>query len=287
MDEKMIYDVGMHTGEDTAYYLHRGFKVIAIEANPELCQQAHVRFTREINEGRLVVLNIAIAREEGSAEFWICDGHTEWSSFHESAASRDGLPHHSIKVTCQPFDSILSKFGIPYYIKIDIESSDIQCLESLRKVRDLPKYISCELGDFSTVVKILEELQFSGYKLISQYNFLPVELERCRRRINYDFWDRVATDRSFIARAFRKSLRLLKGENMIYLLRDLSQRERGWRFRTGSSGAFGESTAGRWRSGEEVQGIYFRMQDLRKRGMKSPFWKDKEYSFWVDLHARR
>jgi hypothetical protein len=74
---------------------------------------------------------------------------------------------------------------------------------------------------------------------------------------------------------------------MIYLLRNLSQRERGWRFRTGASGPFGESTAGRWRSGEEVQGSYFRMQDLRKRGMKWPFWKDQEYSFWVDLHARR
>jgi len=160
MDEKMIYDVGMHTGEDTAYYLHRGFKVIAIEANPELCQQAHVRFAREINKGRLVVLNVAIAREEGSAEFWICEGHTEWSSFYERAASRDGLPHHSIKVACKSFDSILSEFGIPYYIKIDIEGSDVVCLESLRKVRDLPKYISCELGDLSAVVKILQELQF-------------------------------------------------------------------------------------------------------------------------------
>jgi len=277
----------MHTGEDTAYYLHRGFKVIAIEANPELCQQAHVRFAREINEGRLVILNIAIARQEGSAEFWICDDHTEWSSFYERAASRDGLPHHSIKVACKSFDSILSEFGIPYYIKIDIESSDVVCLESLRKVRDLPKYISCELGDLSAVVKILKELQFSGYKLISQIKFLPVELERGRKRMNYDFWDRVATDSGLVARAFRKGLRLMKGENAIYHLRDLSQWERGWKFPMGSSGTFGESTAGRWRSPEEVQEIYFRMEDLKKQGIKSPFWDDREYSFWVDLHARR
>lgn len=287
MDEKMVYDVGMHTGEDTAYYLHRGFKVIAIEANPELCQRASVQFAREIKEGRLTVLNIGIAREQGSAEFWICDGHSDFSSFDRSAASRDGLPHHSIKVTCQPFDSILSTFGIPYYIKIDIEGCDILCLEGLRKAGDLPKYLSCELGDFSAVVKILDELKFSRYKLISQYNFLPVELERGRARVNYEFWNRVTTDRSVIARAFRKSLRSMGREEVIYRLRDLSRWERGWRFSMGSSGPFGESTAGRWRSREEIQGIYRAMQELRKRGVKSPFWDDREYSFWVDLHARR
>jgi hypothetical protein len=48
-----------------------------------------------------------------------------------------------------------------------------------------------------------------------------------------------------------------------------------------------DTTAGRWRSPEEVQEIYFRMEDLKKQGIKSPFWDDREYSFWVDLHARR
>ena len=33
---KLIYDIGLHRGEDTAYYVARGFNVIAIEANPDL-----------------------------------------------------------------------------------------------------------------------------------------------------------------------------------------------------------------------------------------------------------
>ena len=35
----LIYDVGMHNGSDTAYYLHKGFRVLAIEANPVLAKQ--------------------------------------------------------------------------------------------------------------------------------------------------------------------------------------------------------------------------------------------------------
>jgi hypothetical protein len=33
-DPGLIYDVGMNNGDDTAYYLRRGFRVVAIEPNP-------------------------------------------------------------------------------------------------------------------------------------------------------------------------------------------------------------------------------------------------------------
>ena len=32
----MIFDVGMHIGQDTACYLAKGFQVLAIKANPLL-----------------------------------------------------------------------------------------------------------------------------------------------------------------------------------------------------------------------------------------------------------
>ena len=40
-DEALIYDVGAHKGEDTEYYLRKGFRVIAIEAMPEFCEFHH------------------------------------------------------------------------------------------------------------------------------------------------------------------------------------------------------------------------------------------------------
>ena len=65
--EDLIYDVGMNNGDDTAYYLSLGFRTVAIEANPELVEQAKARFAREIASGRLIILNIGIADREGGA----------------------------------------------------------------------------------------------------------------------------------------------------------------------------------------------------------------------------
>ena len=62
----LIYDIGMNNGDDTAYYLQRGFRVIAVEANPALVSQAIQRFEREVAEDRLVVLNVGIAEQPGN-----------------------------------------------------------------------------------------------------------------------------------------------------------------------------------------------------------------------------
>jgi len=40
MVSDLIYDVGLHNGADTAYYLHRGFRVVTIDANPVLTTAA-------------------------------------------------------------------------------------------------------------------------------------------------------------------------------------------------------------------------------------------------------
>jgi len=36
LKNNLIFDVGMHKGEDTDFYIKKGFDVIGFEANPEL-----------------------------------------------------------------------------------------------------------------------------------------------------------------------------------------------------------------------------------------------------------
>ena len=43
----LIYDVGMNNGDDTAYYLRRGFRVIAIEPNPPIYGTNFINTTEE------------------------------------------------------------------------------------------------------------------------------------------------------------------------------------------------------------------------------------------------
>ena len=62
MSAEIIYDVGMNNGDDTAYYLSRGHRVVAIEANPLLAREVAVRFHTEIAAGRLVARAVAEPR---------------------------------------------------------------------------------------------------------------------------------------------------------------------------------------------------------------------------------
>ena len=59
VQDDLIIDVGMHDGTDTAYYLAKGFRVVAVEANPALVRAAQDRFSVEIDEGRLAIIAAA------------------------------------------------------------------------------------------------------------------------------------------------------------------------------------------------------------------------------------
>ena len=63
MEQKIIYDFGMNNGDDLAYYLKKGTKVVGVEANPELCTLAEKRFADEIQNGSLIVLNCILTTE--------------------------------------------------------------------------------------------------------------------------------------------------------------------------------------------------------------------------------
>src|SRR6266571_4096666 len=77
---KLIYDVGMHCGEDTEYYLSRGCRVVGIEANPELVNQLREKFSAEISRGQLQIIAKAIAAKAGRVRFAINRDISVWGS---------------------------------------------------------------------------------------------------------------------------------------------------------------------------------------------------------------
>ena len=143
MIDDLIYDVGMNDGCDTAYYLQRGYRVVAIEAIPELCAQAATRFKSAIEQQRLTILNVAISNRSGEAEFWVSNTHPELSSLQPDSFGLSASTARPITVPAQTFDSILRRYGSPHYLKIDIEGSDQLCLEALAGNPDRPHYIRC------------------------------------------------------------------------------------------------------------------------------------------------
>lgn len=58
---KIIYDLGANNGDEIPYYLKKADTVVAVEANPVLCDQIRDRFAVQIAEGRLFVEGCVLA----------------------------------------------------------------------------------------------------------------------------------------------------------------------------------------------------------------------------------
>ena len=226
--DNLIYDVGLHDGSDTAYYLQRGFRVVAIDANPAMVELARKTF-KSVPSDRLVLLNMAIADKAEERTFWISE-HSIWSSFDETIAKRKGTHAEAIKIRCEPFSKILEQFGVPYYLKIDIEAADEFCIQGLAEFKDRPRYISWEAGYPTGIdqLRAVRDLGYTRFKIIRQTDFLPV------LGPPYSYPDKL----SFL---YFRILR--KGRKMIGR----------WQERPiGSSGPLGEETLGRWLPWHEI-----------------------------------
>jgi FkbM family methyltransferase len=180
--EDLVYDVGMHKGEDTDFYLKKGFKVIGFEANPDLVAQCRNKFSNEIMNGKLIVVEGAIvALQPGETKikkikFFKNKNNSIWGTVAENWADRNeymGTSNEIIEVPVIDFAECLKKYGVPHYLKIDIEGMDIVCLRSLRNVPKKPDYISIEsekvlYNKLLEEINLLTELGYSKFKAIQQ-----------------------------------------------------------------------------------------------------------------------
>jgi FkbM family methyltransferase len=170
----LIYDVGFHRGEDTAFYLKKGFRVVAFEAHPRLAEKGRAMFADAALAGRFTMVEGAVISAEdwtaGKREvtFYINDVMTAVGSIDESLVNRfakRGDTTRRVSVAAVDFVGCLRTLGVPHFMKIDIEGSDHFCLESLRHVAERPDFLSWELEriDISRAHSELELLVSLGY----------------------------------------------------------------------------------------------------------------------------
>ncbi|HEX7847393.1 MAG TPA: FkbM family methyltransferase [Chitinophagaceae bacterium] len=256
INDKLIYDIGMHTGEDTVHYLKKGFNVVAVEANPVLAEQNSKKFAKAIEEKRLTILNVGIAPQEGELIFYKNLRLTEWSSFDKVLGSRGG-GYEELQVQCVTTEKLFETYGIPFYLKVDIEGFDYLCINALGYKNELPKYVSCEASELS----LLDTLYAKGYrkfKFIGQSNdFAPPNIAAESNKL----YERYLIVKSGIKMRIQKYIP--------------------FRHLYGSSGPFAEETKGDWMTHEEVaklfNAFYF------PQGKLAPINKAN----WFDFHAKQ
>ncbi len=261
VDPELIYDVGFFRGFDTAHYLESGYRVVAIEADPILVEGGHRRFAREIDSGRLTLLGIGIAEQTGRETFWTSPRRRLLNSFNpQRLEGREAVP---IEVETRAFSEILDEYGVPCYLKIDIEGSDHLCLEALNSDA-LPLFVSFELSRLEEG-RILHDLGYSRFKVITQndHRQFPHRMHwktRLRLRLRH---------KPVLEGLTARLLPRFDGGN---------HRRRGALQPgiPGPSGPFGEATDGSWTSWDDLESSWRRC---------FPNGDESHGTLWFDLHA--
>jgi FkbM family methyltransferase len=175
MDSMLIFDIGCHNGQDSDFYLKKGFRVVAVEANPELCKEIKNRFAREIGDGRFTLVERAIAEHDGEISFFINAKHSIWGTISgewatQHAESRSDVTE--ITVPAITFPALIAEYGIPHYLKIDIEGADLLCVDALAAIAEPPKYVSIEFEEsitgFQDAVQRLRKAGYRKFQIVDQ-----------------------------------------------------------------------------------------------------------------------
>ena len=179
MQPDLIFDVGMHNGDDTDFYLRKGFRVVGVEALESLCSASAERFANELARGRLTLVNRAVARKNGPATFYANERLSIWGTLDPEWAARNRghrAPSKEVRVIGVRFEELLTQHGIPYYLKVDIEGSDLMCVEALSHVsaHDRPTYVSIESTktDWAALERefeVFERLGYTSFKIVNQH----------------------------------------------------------------------------------------------------------------------
>ena len=164
-DTKTIYDLGANNGDDIEYYLKKGDKVVAVEANPSLCKIISKKFVNELNLGKLVIENCAVTtdRTASDVDFYLSKNSNLNSQLHIPDRADQ---FEKIRVPSKSIIDLIENHGIPHYIKIDIEGSDKFVLRQLFEHEFKPPFISVEAHTAEIFAILLALGEYRSFQLV-------------------------------------------------------------------------------------------------------------------------
>jgi FkbM family methyltransferase len=173
--EDLVYDVGAHKGEDTAFYLAKGYRVVAFEANGELIRSCEQRFAAEIAEGRLTLVEGAVTDSDEPTVRFYRHPLSTWGTTSDEMVTRNLMvaPSEAVDVPAVKFADKLRETGMPSFMKIDIEGSDMLCLQALLEFEQRPQSLSVESHktDWSRIEQefaLLARLGYDRFAVVQQ-----------------------------------------------------------------------------------------------------------------------
>lgn len=165
----LVFDIGANVGDKTTAFLALGARVIAVEPNPICVERIKANHRAAIVRGQLQIECAAAACKSGkltmrtfAGDSTMTSGSTEFLHYAKAAGQREDRTFETKALT---LDSMIAEFGLPDFIKIDVEGMDADVLRGLSKQ---PRYLSFEFNTAEPVwqrtCECFEQVTRLGFK---------------------------------------------------------------------------------------------------------------------------
>lgn len=163
----LVFDVGANIGVKTRAFLSLGARVIAVEPNPTCVESIRSDHRHALASGQLHVEPLAVASRNGEvaltrySESAVTSGSAEFIRYLQD---HDWATLDTVVVQSVTLDDLIARFGVPGFIKIDVEGMDAEVLRGLSR---RPRYLSFEYHTdpllWQNTVDCFREVQRLGF----------------------------------------------------------------------------------------------------------------------------
>ena len=159
----IVFDIGAHTGEKSKNFIKICSKIVLVEPQPECVKILRKKFS---NISKVFILPYGVSSKEEKLILKINSSNTlisTFSSHWDKGRFSNSKWDKVISVNTTTLDHLISDYGHPKFIKIDVEGFELEVLKGLSQKTGI---ISFEFTSefFKDAIKCLVYLNKLGYK---------------------------------------------------------------------------------------------------------------------------
>lgn len=133
--DALCFDIGANVGNRVSVFLSLQSKVIAVEPQPQCCYTLNSLYSQNKN---FTLIPMALGSQEGITDMMICDASTisslskEWiDKVKQSGRFANHNWYATQKVQLTTIDNLIIKYGVPSFIKIDVEGYEYEVIKGM------------------------------------------------------------------------------------------------------------------------------------------------------------